>query len=64
MSMQLALRDLNTGDQKVYAARMPKTVAVYGAVVLFGIGLIAVQTVMHTANVAMLMGEAVTQAAP
>jgi hypothetical protein len=51
-------------DRKVYAAWLRKTLAAYGAAILFGITLVGVQSNGHMTNVAMYMGDAVAQASP
>ena len=51
-------------DHRVYAVWLRKTLAVYGAVILFGMALVGVQSNGHMTNVAMYMGDAVAQASP
>ena len=51
-------------DHKVYTAWLRRTLAVYGAVILFGMALVGVQSNGHMTNVAMYMDDAVAQASP
>ena len=64
MPTQLPHRVLNAEDRKVYTAWLQKTLAAYGALVLFGIGLVAVQATTQSENIAMYMADAISQAAP
>jgi hypothetical protein len=55
---------LDAEDRKVYAAWLRKTLAAYGAAILFGMALIGFQSNGHMTNIAMYMGDAVAQASP
>jgi hypothetical protein len=54
----------DTEDRKVNAAWLRNTFAVYAAVVLFGITLVGFQASDRMTNIAMFMGDAISQAAP
>jgi hypothetical protein len=54
----------DTEDRKVYLAWLRKTLVAYGTMVLFGITLVAVQAMTHTANVAEFAGTAVAIMGP
>jgi hypothetical protein len=64
MPIQLPNRAFDAEDRKVYAAWLRKTLALYGAVILFGIVLVGMQSANHMTNIAMYMGDAISQAAP
>jgi hypothetical protein len=64
MPMQPPYHAFDAEDRKVYAAWLRRTLAVYGAVILFGIALVGISSTTDMMNVAMYMGDAVTQAAP
>jgi hypothetical protein len=64
MTMQRPHDAFNAEDHKVYTAWLRKILAVYGAVILFGMALVGVQSNGHITNVAMYMGDAVAQASP
>lgn len=64
MTMQRPHDAFDAEDRKVYTAWLRKTLAVYGAVILFGIALVGAQSNGHMTNVAMYMGDAVAQASP
>lgn len=52
MRMQHLNREFEAEDRKVYFAWLRKTLIAYGALVLFGMAIVAVQSTMHIANVA------------
>ena len=64
MPTQLPLRVLNAEDREVYTAWLQKTLAAYGALILLGIGLVAIQEMTQSENIAMYMAEAISLAAP
>jgi hypothetical protein len=64
MPMQSPHQMLDAEDRKIYAAWLRKTLAAYGAAILFGMALVGFQSNGHMINVAMYMGDAVAQASP
>jgi len=64
MTMQRPHDAFDAEDHKVYTAWLRRTLAVYCAVILFGIALVAVQSNGRMTNVAIYMGDAVAQASP
>jgi hypothetical protein len=60
MLLQRPNYEFNAEDHKVYTAWLRRILAVYGALVLFGIAVVTVQATTHTTNVA----NAVAQALP
>jgi hypothetical protein len=55
---------IGTEDRKVYLAWLRSTIVVYGAMVIFGIALVAVQAMTGTANTVEFAGTAVTMTGP
>jgi hypothetical protein len=55
---------INTEDRKVYLAWLRSTIVAYGAMVIFGIALVAVQAMTHTASTVEFAASAVTMTGP
>jgi len=51
-------------DRKVYAAWLRRTLLTYGAIVLFGISLVAIQAMTHTGNIVEFAGYATAMVGP
>jgi hypothetical protein len=64
MPMRRPSYGFDTDDRKVYFVWLRSTVAVYGAMVLFGVALIAVQAMTRTANTVEFAASAVTMTGP
>jgi hypothetical protein len=64
MPTQLPHRVFKAEDHRDYAAWLQRTIAAYGILVLFGMGLIAVQATTESENIATYMADAISQAAP
>ena len=56
--------DLDAEDRKLYVTWLQNTLATYGAVILLAIALVSIQSTTQMTNVAMYMGDAVSQASP
>jgi len=55
---------IDTEDRKVYLAWLRSTIVAYGAMVIFGIALVAVQAMTGTANTVEFAATAVTMTEP
>jgi len=62
--MQRPECQFDADDQKFYNACLRRTVATYGAIVLLGAGIIALQAAMNTTNIAQYAASAVADTAP
>jgi uncharacterized membrane protein len=56
--------EIDTEDRKVYLAWLRSTIVAYGAMVIFGIALVAVQATTRTANTVEFAATAVTMIGP
>jgi len=64
MQMQRPNYEFDAADQKVYTAWLRRTLVAYGALILLGAAVVAVQATTHTTNIAKFTAGAVTPAAP
>ena len=55
---------IDTEDRKVYLAWLRSTIVAYGAMVIFGIALVAVQAMTGTANTVEFAATAITMTGP
>ena len=55
---------IDTEDRKVYLAWLRSTIVAYGAMIIFGIALVAVQAMTGTANTVEFPATAVTMTGP
>jgi hypothetical protein len=56
--------EFDAEDRKVYDAWLRRTLVTYGALVLFGIALVALQATTQTANIAEFAAAAVSMTGP
>jgi hypothetical protein len=64
MPMRRQTYGFDAEDRKVYSAWLRRTIAAYGAMVMFGIALVTVQAMTGTANPVEFAATAVTMTGP